>query len=359
MHSLITYFQLPADSDQFLSVQDVTISEPGASGQAFSRGVQEADSTLCSMCTDEMTKNHLQQPTVPFNNPFNDYRFKKRSVVIVFSNTIKDQPLHLPVRTEALNDKPAPTYTPDNERFSIQSILGLSPLSLQSSSVVDNSLHPTEKMYNQESADAFFESAIPVAIINPQPESVQHQQPTPPAEIDCATEPSFHANEYHKELHKDPTYAQHYKKERNRKRQRELRKNPAYTQRENERRRERYKNDPAYAKKIRDGARERQRKRRRELYNNPALLKRERERLRERHKNPAYMEHQRQHQRERYRNDPDFAERQKKRQREQYQNNPDYAARQKENCRKYRIKKTIIAKEKTIPSYRETQVNYN
>ncbi|WBA80613.1 hypothetical protein [Endozoicomonas sp. GU-1] len=119
-------------------------------------------------------------------------------------------------------------------------------------------------MYNLESADAFFEPATPVVIINPQPENVQYQQPTPPAGIDCATEHSFHANEYHKELHKHPTYAQHYK-ERQRKRQRELRKNPAYAQRENERRRERYKNDPAYAKKIRDRERGFQRKRRREL----------------------------------------------------------------------------------------------
>ncbi|MGI2026281.1 hypothetical protein [Endozoicomonas acroporae] len=53
------------------------MSKLGASRQAFSRGVEEADSTLCSICTDEMTKNHLQRPSVSFNNPFNDYRLKK------------------------------------------------------------------------------------------------------------------------------------------------------------------------------------------------------------------------------------------------------------------------------------------
>ncbi|MBO9481955.1 hypothetical protein [Salinisphaera sp. G21_0] len=345
MHSLITYFQLPADSDQFLSVQDVTISESGASGQAFSRAVEEADSTLCPMCTGEMTKNHLQQLTLPFNNPFNDYRFKKRSVVIVFSNTIKDQPLHLTVRTEALNDKPAPKYIPDNERFSIQSILGLSPLALQSSSVVDNNLHPTEKMYNLESADAFFESAAPVAIINPQPESVQNQQPKSPAEIECATEHSFHANEYQaqasaeSEMDSSDNLAGSSGKKSD-----ESHSLPIG------RKSNRYKNDPAYAQKIRDRERERQRK----LRNNPAFLKRERERLREIRKNPTYAERERQRQRERYQNDPDFAERQRKYQKERYHNNPDYAARQKEYCRKrrreQRMKQAIIAEEKTIPS---------
>ncbi|WP_257294153.1 hypothetical protein [Endozoicomonas sp. YOMI1] len=88
------------------------------------------------MRTYETTENYLQQPTVPFHNPFDDPRYEKRSLVIVDSHT-EDQPLYLPVRMKLQNNDHAPTYIPDNERFSIQSILGLGPSNSQSSSVAD------------------------------------------------------------------------------------------------------------------------------------------------------------------------------------------------------------------------------
>ena len=58
--------------------------------------------------------------------------------------------------------------------------------------------------------------------------------------------------------------------------------------------RERYRTDPAYA--------ERQRERQRELRRNPAYAERERKRQRERRRNPAYAERQRERRRERRKN---------------------------------------------------------
>ncbi|WP_422490580.1 hypothetical protein [Endozoicomonas sp. ALE010] len=79
--------------------------------------------------------------------------------------------------------------------------------------------------------------------------------------------------------------------ERKRKRQRELRKDPAYVERERERRRERYQTDPVYAERIRE---------------------RERERQRERYQtDPAYAERKRENERKRYLTDLAYAEGQK------------------------------------------------
>ena len=75
-------------------------------------------------------------------------------------------------------------------------------------------------------------------------------------------------------------------------------------ERKRERRRERYQNDPAYAERERD--------RQRELRKDLAYAKRERERERERkrelRKDPAYTQHERERKRERYQNDPAYAE---------------------------------------------------
>ncbi|USE34065.1 hypothetical protein [Endozoicomonas sp. SCSIO W0465] len=79
-----------------------------------------------------------------------------------------------------------------------------------------------------------------------------------------------------RELRKDPTYVER-KRERERERQRELRKDPAYVERRRERERERQRKlrkDPAYVERKRKRERERQRK----LRKDPAYRKRERER---------------------------------------------------------------------------------
>ncbi|WP_257297211.1 hypothetical protein [Endozoicomonas sp. YOMI1] len=116
---------LNAVSNPLSYFQDAAFSEPGASNQVFSREVAEAADIQCAMRTDETTENWLQQPTVSFRNPSDDLRFEKRSIVIVYSHTKEDQPLHLPVRIEPQNNDHTHTYIPDNERFSIQSILEL------------------------------------------------------------------------------------------------------------------------------------------------------------------------------------------------------------------------------------------
>ncbi|WP_257286528.1 hypothetical protein [Endozoicomonas sp. SESOKO1] len=248
------------------SVHGVTVSESVASGQAFSRGVASADSIPCHIRTDEMAENHFHQQTVPFHNPFHDSRFKKRSVAVVVSHAIKGPPLHLPVTTDAQKDQPAPAYIPENEHFSIQSILGLGPSSLQDPSVDNNR--------GQKSDES---CSLPI-----QRKSSRNQN--------------------------NPAYAQR-QRERARERKKELRKDPAYVQRQNERTRElrkEHRKDPVFVEREREYRREYQMKRRRELRKDPAYVERERKyyreyqrkRLRELRKDPAYVERERKYYRE-------------------------------------------------------------
>ncbi len=89
------------------------------------------------MRTDAAAKKCLQQPAVPFDNPFDDTRLENRSIASVGDLTKEDQLSCLPAGIEPLNNDHAPTYIPGNECFSIQSILGLGQSSLQVSSVVE------------------------------------------------------------------------------------------------------------------------------------------------------------------------------------------------------------------------------
>ena len=84
---------------------DTSLLESGSSGQAFSRYVVYAAS-----------KNHLQQ---------------------------------------------APTYNPENESFSIHSLLGLEQSTPQSSLVVDNDLHQPEQLSNQDGIGTFSKPELP------------------------------------------------------------------------------------------------------------------------------------------------------------------------------------------------------
>ncbi|WP_257285513.1 hypothetical protein, partial [Endozoicomonas sp. SESOKO1] len=350
MHSPISYVQLRADPGRLSSVQDPTFSESAASGLAFSRGVAEVaevaeeDSFLCPMRTDEMTENHFQQPAVPFHNPFHDSRFKKRSVAIVVSHATKDHQLHLPARTDAQNDTPAPEYIPDNEHFSIQSILGLDQSSLPGSSA--HSFHDNEKQaqtsaeaeYEMESSDNMAGMAGMAGSSGKKPDescSLPIERQSNRYQNDPAYVKRLRPRQG-KRCQNDPAFAQ---------RQRERYKNDrAFAERKKARQRERYQNDPAFAQRLRERERERKKELRkdpacgerlrmyhREYYkNNPAYAERHKARQRERYQNdPTFA----QRQRERYQNDPAFAERKKARQRERYQNDPAFAQRLRERAR--------------------------
>ncbi|WP_257294021.1 hypothetical protein [Endozoicomonas sp. YOMI1] len=133
--------------------------ESDVSGQAFSRNVGEATNVLCAMHFSETTENNHHQTTVPFHNPFDDPRFEKRSIVIVANRTKKDQQPDLKVRNKHQDNDPPTSYSPDNQPFSIQSILGIGPSTSQSSLFVDNNLHQPVEIFN---------ATEPVATIQPQ-----------------------------------------------------------------------------------------------------------------------------------------------------------------------------------------------
>ncbi|WP_257286187.1 hypothetical protein [Endozoicomonas sp. SESOKO1] len=276
---------------------------------------------------------------MPSHNPFRESWFEKRTIAVVDSRTENAHPLYLPVRIEPKNNGHAATYIPENERFSIQSILGLGQPTTQSQAAVDNNLHrltgfSDQAANNQGRSDTYSRSTPPVAMVKPQPNMVPLQQHTSPAERRFAMEHSAFEDPIHMparcemdssgnfarasvevsdenshlqtELRTDPDYAEQ-KKERQKMRRRQLQKeryqnDPVYAERERERKRE-LRKDPAYA--------ERERAKNRKYYqNNPTYAERQKERSRERqkelrkHKGPVYLEHEKQRKRTRYQNNP-------------------------------------------------------
>lgn len=259
--------QLNSDSYSPSYLGDTALSESEPSGQAFSRAVAEAATVPRAMSTLKTTKNNLPLPMPFFHNPFDDPRFEKRSIVIVYSHTREERPLYLPVKIEPHNHPP--TYNPGKEHFSIQSILGPDQSTRQSPSVTDNNRHPPAKISSQA------------------PKAHQKKRN------------SKRQSECQRECQKE--FQKERQKERNRLRQRE-----------------RYKNDPEYA--------ERQRERQRALRMNPAYVEHKRKLERQRYQNnPVFAEKKRQRNRERYHNNPVFAAQKRQLERQRYHNNPNYA----------------------------------
>ncbi len=353
--------QVNAVPDHFSYFQDTASYEPGTSGRAFSRDVGEAATSLYIMSKDETTENHLQQPAVPFHNPFDDPRFEKRSIVIIDNLTRKDQVLDFSIRRKLQSSDP--TYIYD---------MGLPQTASQCLLCVDNNLH--QPAYNTDRAfvNNHFMPATPVTIVQPALDR--------PFQSDTAYAESRRVRKNARErarYHNDPAYAAR-KKEHNRVFRRErLQNDPAYAEitrvRNNARERARYQNDPAYAesKRLRNNARERAR-----YHNDPAYAARKKEYnrvfRRDRLQNdPAYAESTRVHnnarEKARYQNDPAYAERKKERnrvrkrvrlqndpayaqrvreldrerKRARYQNDPAYAQRERERKRKYQRKSRL------------------
>ncbi len=90
--------------------------------------------------------------------------------------------------------------------------------------------------------------------------------------------------EYMRERRKDPVFLERHRKRR-REYMRALRKDPMYTMRQNQRKRERYRNDPEFAERLREGQRKRRREsRRKHRQNDPAFAERVRKCSREYHR---------------------------------------------------------------------------
>ncbi|USE35545.1 hypothetical protein [Endozoicomonas sp. SCSIO W0465] len=196
------------------------------------------------------------------------------------------------------------TYLHSNKPFSIQSILGIGQTTSQSASVADNNLHSIGDSI-QDCINVSSKTAVPVAIMKPQPTIQEFQQHNIPAEYG-----SDLSGDLTKGRVEETTESSSSQIKRNREYQKIQRR---------ERRRKRYRTDPAFAE-------------------------RERERLRELRKDPAYIERQRE-----LRKDPAYAKRQKcqrKRRRERYHSDPVLAQAQRTYANAYyRIKKETCNKE--------------
>ncbi|MBO9480948.1 hypothetical protein [Salinisphaera sp. G21_0] len=277
--------QVNAAPDHLSYVQDTASSEPGTSGRAFSRDVGETATSLYIVSRDETTENHLQQPAVPFHNPFDDPRFEKRSIVIIDGLTRQDQVLDITVRRKLQRSEPTYIYN-----------VGLPQRASQCLLCVDNNLHQPAYTTDWAFVNHHVKPATPVTMIT---DSVPFQSGTVYAESKKALKNAREKARYQN----DPAYAKR-KKEYNRVfRRNRLQNDPAYAEstrvRNNARERARYKNDPVFAKRKNEGNKVRRRTR---LQNDPAYAERLRERDRDR-------------KRTRYQNDPAYAQRERERKR--------------------------------------------
>ena len=312
--------------------------------------------------------NSISYDEVTFHNPLCDSRFKKVPVTVIYSQGPHlGEPPDLPVK--------APLQSPQSGNQSEIKIVQVWSMAVdKDSNSVDNS-HQHSNLMEQASqimpADNSSNNDVSQTVQTQ--ESLVHSEAVA---MGTNGEGKAHINKYvakssektteikatrlerqkerQRERYKtDPVYA-----ERERERQRELRKDPVYVERENKRKKERrrehqkerYQTDPVYAERQKERQRERrkdpayverERKRKRERYQTDfAYAERERERQRELRKDPVYAERQRVRQRVRYQTDPAFAERQRERQRKRlrerqkkrYQADPAYQRKSKKQC---------------------------
>ena len=275
-------------------IQGMPSAESGATGQAFSRMVTEVGQPVTDHGMTDQSENSDNQG---YLNPEKEWL---KGFALQNRTGYKDTPA-IPVAIP-LENYQVVEYDPENNTFSIYSLTKGVQSTSQNSTDVDTRLNPPIQIPDQDGIGNSSESTAPIAINAPRLKSKHLQQATSPA---IQAEETIDENSSHIEC------------------QRELRKDPAYIERQREHQRKRYQADPAYA--------ERQRERQRELCKDPAYRKRHREQQRKRYQtNPAYAERHREHQRKRYQTDPAYAERQKKYQRErqrELRKDPDYVER--------------------------------
>ena len=286
-------------------------------------------------------KSSISCDEVTFHNPLCDSRFKKVPVTVIYS-----QEPHL----GELPDLPvkAKLQSPQSSNQSEIKIVQVWNMAVEKdSNSVDNS-HQYSNLMEQVSQIIPVDHSSNISVS----QTVQTQESLVHSEA-VATRTNWegkaHINKYvsnssekttdnkatllerqrkrQRELRKNPAYAK-----RERERQRELRKDPAFAKRERERQRERYLTDSAYSERLRDRQRERyrndlafaerhrqrQRERQRELRKDPAYVERQRERQRELRKDPAYVERQRERKRA-LRKDLAYAKRQRERKKQHCQ----------------------------------------
>ena len=246
--------------------------------------------------------NSISYDEVTFHNPLCDSRFKKVPVTVIYSQGPHlVEPPDLPVK--------APLQSPQSGNQSEIKIVQVWSMAVdKDSNSVDNS-HQHSNLMEQASQIMPADNSSN----NNVSQTVQTQESPVHSEavtIGTNWERKAHINKYVANSSEKTTDSKATRLERQRERNRERRKDPAYVKHERDQQRERYKTDPAYA--------ERQREHQRALRKDPAYAKRERERQRERkrelRRDPAYLERENERRRERhskFRKGTAYAERKK------------------------------------------------
>ena len=298
------------------------------SGSALNDGAQKQAIAFGQQVKQAVPSDHFNNSKPcdegTFHNPLYDSRFKKVPVTVIYSQEPHlDQPPDLPVK--------AKLQSPQGSNQSEIKIVRVWSMAVEknSNSVVNSHQYSNSMEQVSQIIPADNMSNIDASQTVQTQESLVHSEAVA---IRTNWEGKAHINKYVSNSSKKTTDKKATYLERQRERQRELRKDPAYAKRE----------------------RERERERQRELRKNPAYAERERERQRELYKDPDYAEHKRELQRKRYQTDPDYAERKREWQRKRYQTDPDYAERQRERNRAWQRKRY-----QTDPDYAKRKREHN
>ena len=255
------------------------------------------------------SNNSIPCDEVIFHNPPCDSRFKKKPVTVVYSQEPHlGEPPNLPSK--------ATLQSPQSSNQSEIKIVQVWSMAVEKDpNSVDNS-HQYSNLMEQVSQiipDDNLSNIDASQTVQTQ-ESLVHSEAVA---IRTNWEGKAHIKKHVSNSSEKTTDNKAIRLERRRERQRELRKDPAYAERESKRKREwirkRCQTDPGYAKRQNERKRER-------CQTDPDYVKRQNERKRERYRNDLafaerHRKRQREHQRERYQNDPAFAEHERERQR--------------------------------------------
>ena len=287
-----TYSQLNRALNGLSNFQGMPLPESGATGQAFSRMVTEVGQPVTNHdITDQSTSSDNQGYLNPKKKCLKDFAVQD----LTSYNDSSATPAAISIdRIGPVGTNQIPKYIPENNPFSIYSILKDAQSTSQYASDVDTHLYQPLQMSNQGDIGIPSGSSVPIAIISPRLNSELQQNKSPAIQAEeVIDENSSHI-------------------ERERERRADLEKRKLLNQRQRER----------YHKKMQDPEKrklrnQRERERRADPEKRKLINQRERERYHEKSQDPEKRKLRIQRERER-RADPEKRKLRNQRDRERY-----------------------------------------
>ena len=308
-----TYSQLNRVLNGLSNFQGMPLPESGATGQAFSRMVTEVGQPVTNHdITDQSTSSDNQGYLNPKKKWLKNFAVQD----LTSYNDSSATPAAISIdRIGPVGTNQIPKYIPENNPFSIYSILKDAQSTSQYASDVDTHLYQPLQMSNQGDIGIPSGSSVPIAIISPRLNSELQQNKSPAIQAEEVIDENSSHIERERERRADPE-----KRKLINQRQRERRADPEKRKLLNQRQRERYHKEVQDPEK-RKLKNQRQRERYHEKMQDPEKRKlrnqRDRERYHKKVQDPETRKLINQRERER-RADPEKRKLRNQRQRERY-----------------------------------------